>query len=195
MLQLWRDTAESEMRMNLLTVLKTKNLGLNEVENFSLGLRYNFKSEKMQDLRDKPLDRVIQSAMAMKMKDEVHHHYELKKRREILKKRLAEKYHPRTHAYKKTIKYLRDEAAEVKKTQSEKYRRKVEQIEKNFRNTEEENLAAPQSMVELSHLRVFTEEKYSMIEVQSIEVPRIGEIELSSEEEAIIKRSPKFAVL
>ena len=40
----------------------------------------------MQDLRDKPLDRVIQSAMAMKMKDEIHHHYELKKRREILKK-------------------------------------------------------------------------------------------------------------
>ena len=126
MLQLWRDTAESEMRMNLLTVLKTKNLGLNKVENFSLGLRYNFKSEKMQDLKDKPLDRVIQSAMALKMKDEIHHHYDLRKRREILKKRLAEKYHPRTHAYKKTIKYLRDEAAEVKEIQSEKYRRKVE---------------------------------------------------------------------
>ena len=94
MLQLWRETAESEMRIN-------KKLGLNEVENFSLGLRYNFKSEKMQDLKDKPLDRVIQSAMALKMKDEIHHHYDLRKRREILKKRLAEKYHPRTHAYKK----------------------------------------------------------------------------------------------
>ena len=142
--------------MNLLTTLQNKKLGLNEVENFSLGLRYNFKSEKMQDLKDKPLDRVIQSAMALKMKDEIHHHYDLRKRREILKKRLAEKYHPKTHAYKKTIKYLREEAAEVKRIQGEKYRRKVEQIEKNYRNTEEGNMAAPQSMTGLNHLSVFS---------------------------------------
>ena len=74
MIQLWRNTAESEMRMNLLTILQNQKLGLNEVENFSLGLRYNFKSGKMQDLKNKPLDRVIQSAMALKMKDEIHHH-------------------------------------------------------------------------------------------------------------------------
>ena len=43
MRELWKDTAESEMRMNLLTTLKEKKLGLNEEENFSLGLRYSQK--------------------------------------------------------------------------------------------------------------------------------------------------------
>ena len=195
MRELWKDTAESEMRMNLLTTLKEKKLGLNEVENFSLGLRYNFKSEKMQDLRDKPLDRVIQAAMATKMKDEIHHHYELRRKREKQKKRLAERYHPKTHTYKKIIKHLREEAAEVKRIQGERYRRKVEQIEKNYRDTEEEEMTAPQSMMEFSHLSVFMEEKYDKIQTDIIEVPRIGEIHLSREEEAILRRSPKFAVL
>ena len=45
MQQVWRDTAASEMWMNLITDLKGRNLGFNEIENFSLGLRYNFKSE------------------------------------------------------------------------------------------------------------------------------------------------------
>ena len=36
MIQLWQDTANSEMRMNLMQTLKGKNLGFNEVENFSL---------------------------------------------------------------------------------------------------------------------------------------------------------------
>ena len=31
--------------MNLITDLKGRNLGFNEIENFSLDLKYNFKSE------------------------------------------------------------------------------------------------------------------------------------------------------
>ena len=68
---------------------------------------------------------------------------------------------------------MREEAAEVKRIQSEKYRRKVEQIEKNYRNTEEENMAAPQTMTEFSHLSAFSEEKFNEIETTSVEVPRI----------------------
>ena len=86
MRRIWKDTAASEMRMNLLTTLKGKNLGLNEIENFSLGLKYNFKSEKMKDMRDRPLDRVIQAAMATKMQDEINHHYELRQKRDKQKK-------------------------------------------------------------------------------------------------------------
>ena len=195
MQQIWKDTAASEMRMNLMTELREKNLGLNEIENFSLGLRYNFKSEKMQDLRDKPLNRVIKAAMQTKMQDEIHFHYELRKKREIQKKRLAKKYHPKTTTYKKIIRFLREEAAEIKMVQGERYRRKIEQIEKNYRDTEEENLTAPEGMKEYSHLSVFTEEKYEEIQLDRVEIPRIGEIHLSKEEEEILRRSPKFSVL
>ena len=48
MRQLWQDTAASEMRLNLMSELKNKNLGFNEIESFGLGLRYSFKSDKMK---------------------------------------------------------------------------------------------------------------------------------------------------
>ena len=49
MRQIWQDTAASEMRLNLMSALKDKNLGFNEIEGFSLGLSYGFKSEKMKE--------------------------------------------------------------------------------------------------------------------------------------------------
>ena len=102
--------------------------------------------------------------MATKMRDEVHHHYELRKRREIKKKRLGEQHHPKTKTYKNIIKYLREEAAEVKRTLGEKNRKKMEHLEKRYRDTEEEELKAPQGMEELSHLKVFNEQKFEEIE-------------------------------
>ena len=129
MRQLWRDTAASEMRLTMMSGLKGKNIGFNEVENFSLGLKYNFKSEKMKDLRDKPTEKVIETVMATKMRDEIHHYYELKRKREVKKKRLGEKFHPKTKTYKKIINHLREEAAEVKRILGEKNRKKMEHIE------------------------------------------------------------------
>ena len=43
MIELWKDTAESDARLFMLAELKKKNLGFNEVEQFVL--RYSFKSE------------------------------------------------------------------------------------------------------------------------------------------------------
>ena len=123
----------------------------------------------MNDLRDRPLNRIIEAAMATKMQDEIHFHYELRKKREIQKKRLAKRYHPKTTTYKKIIRYLREEAEEVKMIQEEKYRRKIEQIEKNYRDTEEEKLTVPQDTSEYSHLSVFSEERYEEIQTKIID--------------------------
>ena len=98
---IWQDIAASEMRLNLMSALKDKNLGFNEIEGFSLGLSYGFKSEKMKEMKDKPIEKVIKAAMTVKMQDEIHHHYELTKKREVKKKRLREKHHPKTKTYKK----------------------------------------------------------------------------------------------
>ena len=43
MIKIWKDTAASEERINSLKYLSNKKLGLREIEQFSLGLRYNFK--------------------------------------------------------------------------------------------------------------------------------------------------------
>ena len=195
MCKIWRDTAISEMRMKMMSELKNKNLGFNEIEAFSLGLQFNFKSGKMKDQGEKPLRRVIETAMNIKMIDEKHLHKELREKREVKKKRLGEKYHPKTKTYKRIIQYLRAEAAKVKREQEDKYEKKVKHLELKYRDEKENELDPPKSMEKFEHLKVFNKEEFDMIEKDEIKVPRIGEVILSKEEESILKRSPKFSIM
>ena len=79
LLKIWKDIASSEVRLKLMTELRNKNLGFSEVENFRLGLKYNLKSEKLRDQHSKPIQKVIKSAMSLKIRDETHHLNELRK--------------------------------------------------------------------------------------------------------------------
>ena len=42
--KLWRDIAASEVRLKMMSDLKQLKLGFNEIEQFSLGQQYDFKS-------------------------------------------------------------------------------------------------------------------------------------------------------
>ena len=53
MIQVWKDTAVSDSRLNMIAELKHKNIGFNEIEQFGLGLKYAFKSEKLQETSNK----------------------------------------------------------------------------------------------------------------------------------------------
>ena len=81
LLKLWKDIAKSEIRLKLMVELRKKELGFNEIENFRLGLKYSLKSEKLRGENSKPIQRVIKSAMNLKMRDEIHHLNELKRKR------------------------------------------------------------------------------------------------------------------
>ena len=93
-----------------MTELSKRDFGFNEVENFRLGLKYNLKSEKLRETNSKPIQKVIKSAMNLKMRDEIHHLNELRRKREEKRKHLSRKYHPNTVTHKKVIKFLRGEA-------------------------------------------------------------------------------------
>ena len=69
MVKTWEDIATSEARLNLLARLKEKNLGFQEVEKFSLGLKYSLKSGKYQDNSEGPIKKVVQAAMELKLRD------------------------------------------------------------------------------------------------------------------------------
>ena len=189
----WRNTATSEARLKMLTVLKKKKVGFNEIEQFGLGLKYNLKSDKMQDQGDKPVQKVIQAAMEVKRKDEILHNRELKREREEKKKWLAKKYHPQTKTYKKVIQYLRHEAEKEKEIQNKKYWKKIQHLEERYRIEKEEETAPP-GMEKLSHLSVFKEEKYNEIRRDEIQVPIMGEIEITADEMSILRKNPKFAL-
>ena len=103
MVKTWEDVATSEARLNLLARLKEKKLGFQEVEKFSLGLKYSLKSGKYQDNSEGPIKKVVQAAMELKLRDESSHCDELKRKREKMKRGIGEKYHPRTEKYLKII--------------------------------------------------------------------------------------------
>ena len=195
LLKIWKNIARSEVRLKLMCELRKKDLGFNEIENFRLGLKYNLKSEKLKEKNSKPIQRVIKSAMDLKMRDETHHLNEMKKLREKRRKNLSRKYHPNTVTQRKVIKFLREEAGRIKKEQEGKNWRKLQHLTRKHKEEEEEKLTqAPPGMESLSHLSVFSQDKYDRIEKDTVEVPRIGEIELTREEECILRRNPKFSI-
>ena len=192
--QIWQDIAASESRMNLMSALKGKKLGFREVENFSLGLRYSFKSDKLRDLKDRPIEGVLKAAMQVKMRDEKYHHRELTKLRKSKKLTLGKKLHPQTGKYKKVIRYLRQEAGETKRAHEEKYSKKIEHLENIYRDAGEDQYEPPPSMAYINHLSIFSQEKFCGIPEDEMEVPRIGEVLLSSDEVSLLRKSPKFAI-
>ena len=191
--KLWRDIACSEQRLKLIAELKSKKLGFNEIEMFSLGLRYNLKSEKMKDPSRKPTQQIVEAAMALKMRDEENLHRELVRRREKLRKWLKGKHEHKKHQYRKLIENLRKEAQKAKEIQIRKYKKKKIHLEKKYKEEEQQEVI-PTGMEHLMKLSVFRKEEFEKIEKGQVQVPKIGELILSKQEEEILKRTPKFAI-
>ena len=193
--KLWRDIASSEERLKLMTELKKRKVGFNEIEEFSLGLKYNLKSEKMRDPSNKPTQKVTAAAMEMKMRDESLHHKEMTKRKEKMRRWLAKMIHPKTHKYRMVIRDLRREAEEIRKICREKYRKKLNHLENKYtEKEEEEEEQPPPGMEKLSNLSIFRKDKFEELELVETEVAKIGEITISEAEEKILRRPPKFAL-
>ena len=196
MLKLWKECAISEARIKLIADLKMRKLGFNEIEQFGLGIKYSLKSKKLAEKNDKPIESVIQAAMKIKLRDEIHHNQEMKREKNTERRKLAKKHHQQTETYKKTMRYLKQEAEKERREHTLKYRKKADHLEKRYREKEkdEEETEMPPGMEEMRHLSVFSEEKYNRIERKETKVHRIGDIELTKEEEILLKRSPKFSI-
>ena len=194
--KLWTETATSEARLKLMSELKKKKIGFNEVEQFSLSLQYDFKSEKWQKGGRRNTEKVVEAAMNIKIWDEAQNHRELTKKREEKKKWLETIYQHKKYQYKKVIGELRAEAEKIKKEQELKFRRKKEHLEsrKRTQELEEEEEEIPKGMEKLINLKVFRKEDYDMIEQPECKIPIIGEVELTAEEQSILQRTPKFAL-
>ena len=197
MRKVWKETAVSESRINLIAELIEKKLGFNEIEKFSLGLVYSLKSEKLRDRGEQPVRGVVEAALRVKHKDEVEHCKELKRKRDHMKIELGRKHHhPRSRKYKTIVEFLRREAWNTKQVNVKKYEQKIKELMKKYRKEEEDEeiTRIPTGMERLTNLSIFSKEKYSKIKKDEVEVPIVGETELSDEERALLKRNPKFAI-
>ena len=176
MIQVWKDTAVSDSRLNMIAELKNKNIGFNEIEQFGLGLKYAFKSEKLQETSNKHIEKVIQAAMQVKMKDEIHNNKELKKLKTKMKRRVAEQHHPQTKQYKKLMTYLKQEAEKTRQIQKRKYNQKIRHLETRYREENNKDTAIPPGMEKYDNLRVFSKDRYGEIEKDEVKIHTIGEL-------------------
>ena len=191
--KLWKDIAGSEERLKLMSELKNRKIGFNEIEMFNLGLEYDLKSEKLRKTTNKPTEKVTEAVMNLKIRDEAQHHREMNRRRDKLRRWLKNRHEHKHYKYKMLIKELRTEAERTRREMAEKYRKKLKHLEEKYQEKETEE-RIPTDMEQLKDLRIFRQEKFEEIETEEIEIPIIGEVELTENEKKVLKRTPKFAI-
>ena len=86
----------------MMTELKKYNVGYNDVEDFCLGLKYNFKSEKLKN-KDDAMEEIVRVAMTVKLRDEKKYKLEMTKKRDIVKSQMEEKFGKNTKTYRREI--------------------------------------------------------------------------------------------
>ena len=133
----WQDIAKSEMHIWLLEELKRYDVGYNEVEEFCLGLKYNFKSRGQQNNDDVMIE-VVRVAMKVKMGDEKKYQRELIKKRNQYRREMQKTLGRNTKPYRKEIRELRDEATKIRDELREKYEKKVEHLRRKYRQEKDD---------------------------------------------------------
>ena len=98
--KIWQDLAKSEMRIWLMLELKLYNVGYNEVEEFCLGLKYNFKSENYQN-NDDAMEEIVRVAMDIKFRDEKKYKQELIKLRNKERRNMETEFRRNTKTYRR----------------------------------------------------------------------------------------------
>ena len=79
---------------------------------------------------------------------------------------------------------------------NEKYRMKIKTLkEKHLVDKDTKTDLVPPDLKDYKDAKIFSKDKYNNIETDEIMIVRVGEINLSREEELIIKKHPKFALL
>ena len=72
----------------------------------------------------------------------------------------------------------------------------MEHLKFKYREDAEEMLdKVPTEMQEFFTLSIFDREKFDRIEIQSYEVTKVGKIEVSNNEESVLKMHTKFSII
>ena len=190
----WQELAASEMRLHLMTELNKAKVGLAEVEEFNCVLKINLRCEESYSEAEQV--KFVRNTMMIKLRDERKTNQKLISKRNQDRRKLAEIFGLNSKPYRAKIKIFQDEARAVKSEIRTKYKDKIEHLQLKYRETEEEIIdKVPAEMEELATLSIFDREKFDRIEVKNYEITKIGEVNLSPEEESILKLHPKFSVI
>ena len=196
MVKAWQNLAASECRIELMNKLKILNLGLADVEEFNLGLKVNFRSEKSRNKLERGENKFVKAAMDSKFEDELTKNSEYTRERNRMRRELAGRLGKNSRTYNRVIKNLISAARAEKEDYKKRYKQKLEHLQRKYREDEETKLdRAPSDIQEFSNLSIFDNEKFSRISPVVYDTAVVGDITLDEDEQAILRLNPKFSVV
>ena len=174
-------------------------LGFNEIMIFNETLCLQIRSETLKKrIADgkNPEKMVVKQAMLFKIRDEQLTNKEAEKEVREERKRLKTEYGENTRKTKGILKMLNTEAQKKRAEKREKYRLKIQTLKKNHKLDEEEKISrVPLELVDYTAAKVFSREEFDEIEEPEISIVTVGDITMTEEENMILKKNPKFALL
>ena len=94
------------------------------------------------------------------------------------------------------LKYLNRIAREERLSRSDIYEKKIKHLKRKYQEDRDRKLdMVPKDIKEYADAKIFSRTAYEEIEKVRVEVITVGDIELSQEEEEVLRMHPKFAVL
>ena len=140
--------------------------------------------------------RIVKVAMEVKFRDEKYHKSELTKLRNKERKNLETILGKNSHPYRRVIRFLQNEAKEMKNTGYMKYKEKIAHLRRRHKAEEKEKLdIVPEEISEFSALSVFKNEKFDQIIKDKITITLVGQVTIDEDEEAAMKLPPNFSVM
>ena len=185
----YQKLAAEEARIHLFSTLKSMDLSTNDVTSFINGQTIHKRVLVRPDVK------VQKAAMNSKLLDSLTFARKLRRRRDMLKKKLCRKYQQSPSKSRKICSEMVDFYHDSKKVELRHANNKIERIK--IKSLSEKVIKkAPESTQEfLSHVNVFSQDQYS-VNPEEPKEPFIcsKDIELSANERKILARGPNFMV-
>ena len=195
----WKKKARSDCRLILMKKLLDMGIGFNELEHFNEALHLKIRSETLRKrLKEgKNTERkVVREAMLLKIRDEQCTNKETNTEMQGERRALKTKFGENTRRARGIMKYLNEIARGERNEMHSKYSEKIKTLKlRHLTDIDTKTNIVPPEISDFKETKVFSKEKFDNLKETEIKIVRVGELSLNDEEEMILKKHPKSALL
>ena len=191
----WEKLAVSQCRLEMLRILVKSDIGLNEVEDYNTALNLKLKSKALRDRGPLSNRGVVREAMRQKLQDEVRVREECTRNRDKDRRLIKSIFGQKSIKTKAIIKNLKSDSDIVRVDLRQKYKAKISHLRKKYEKRRVEAVAVkPAKFHGFEKAKVFDKTLFDNIKVEEMTVSKVGNVDISSGESAVLRMHPKFAV-
>ena len=189
---IWIKAVESDMRLEWLSEMLRRGLGVREIEKFGENINNQFRAESFKE--DEASRESLLSLMRIKLKDEKRYHRECIHVKEQIKDWLRKQYG--RGRLKTTFEKLKNRENKRRRELRIKYREKTAHLEREREEERKEKIQiVPTGLEKFSDCKVFQRQEMEKMEPEKTEIKLIGDVKIDEEERSILSLNPKFAIM